>query len=72
MKRYAKTQSKINKILAVVIVAAFIYTTAFGIEFSDLTWETNHKTYKNLLLYIGMLIGMGYDYWYKRKQRQQQ
>jgi hypothetical protein len=49
MKRYDKTQSKLNKILVGVIVAAFIYTT-FGIEFSDLSWETNHETYKNLLL----------------------
>ena len=59
-----------GKILLVFLIAAFIYT-CFGIEFSDLSWETNSKTYKLLLSYIAILIGMGFDYWYlKRKQKQ--
>jgi RsiW-degrading membrane proteinase PrsW (M82 family) len=70
MRKHEKTQSKLNKILLVLLIAAFIYT-CFGIEFSDLSWKTNGKTYKVLLSLIAIFIGMSFDYWYlKRKQKQ--
>lgn len=59
-----------QKILFVVLIGAFIYT-CFGLEFSDLSWETNGKTYKLLLIYVAILLGMGFDHRYlKRKQQQ--
>ena len=66
MKKYEKTQAKINKVLLVLVIAAFIYTS-FGIDFSDLSWNTNQQTYKMLLIYLALLTGMGLDHWLKKK-----
>ena len=68
MKKYEKTQAKINKVLLFLLVAAFIYTS-FGIEFSDLSWTTNKQTYISLLFYIAMLLALIFEPadWWKRK-----
>lgn len=58
------------KVLLILLIALFIYAS-FGLELSDLSWETNGKTYKVLLGCIVIFLGMGFDHWYeKRKQKQ--
>jgi hypothetical protein len=71
MKKYEKTQAKINKVLLVLVITAFIYTS-FGIEFSELSWETNQQTYKLLFIYLALFTGMGLDHWYEKRKQQQQ
>ncbi|MBK0402264.1 hypothetical protein I5M27_04665 [Adhaeribacter sp. BT258] len=59
-----------RKILLVILIALFIYAS-FGLEFSDLSWENNSKTYKVLLSCIAIFIGMGFDHWYEKRKQQQ-
>ena len=68
MKKYEKTQAKLNKILLVVLIAAFTYN-AIGIEFSDLSWETNKRIYINLMLFTAMILANLFEpkNWWLRK-----
>ena len=58
-----------RKVLLVFLIGLFIYT-CFGIEFSDLSWETNEVTYKMLLSCFAIFLGMGFDHWYEKRKQQ--
>lgn len=71
MKTYGKTQANLIKIAAVLMLITLLYNVA-SIEYSDLSWNTNKPTYRNIFLCLTILIAIYLDHkrWFKKQDEQ--
>ena len=69
MKKDGKTQAYLTKLAAVLMLVALFYN-AFSIEFSDLSWNTNKPTYRNIFLCLSLLIAIYLDHkhWFRKQE----